>query len=664
MNNIFANRDISWLSFNGRVLNEASSPEVPLFEAVKFLSIYSSNLDEFYRVRMPVLQALKNISQDDGNGFEEDEHQNNLDLARATIEQQQDEFGRILTQIILPGLSNNGIQVIYNQDMPPEILEDINNYFYSQVLAFLHPVYLDKKAVFFLENSQLYFLVSLKSADDSEQLIVLNIPSNSLPRFLSLQSSGQQYIIFLDDIIRTNLHNLFKEQQINWCHSFKVTRTAELDLQDEYPGDLSEEIEAQLARRDHGLATRFLYEPDIPLRILVMLCRYFNISIQSMVPGGRYHNLKDMGSLPIKNPELSYKKWPGILHPVLKEDESLLDRIRVRDEVLHPPYQSYQTILRFFNEAANDPKTEAIYVTLYRVANDSRIVNALISAAKNGKDVQVVVELKARFDEANNIKWAKIMKAAGVKIYYSITSLKVHAKIALVKRKLDGRLHFSGLLATGNLNESTAAFYTDHILLTSNPDLLREVDLLFIFLFKREKPSLDTFIKFKHLLVAQFNLQERFLQLIDEEIALAKQGLPASITIKLNNLEEELMINKLYEASRAGVTVFLIIRGICRLIPGVKDLSETITVKRIVDRYLEHGRIFLFNNNGNPKVFMGSADWMDRNIYRRIEVCFPVYDEDIKNQIIQLLAIQQDDEPQQNIYRYLTGSAESGQVAR
>jgi polyphosphate kinase len=314
--------------------------------------------------------------------------------------------------------------------------------------------------------------------------------------------------------------------------------------------------------------------------------------------------------------------------------------------MLHPPYQSYDMVLRFFNEAAVDADVTEIYVTLYRIASDSRIGNALVSAAKNGKKVSVLVELKARFDEANNIRWAKKMKAAGVKIIYSAASLKVHAKIALVKRKKEKRISYAGLLATGNMNESTARFYTDHILFTAHPEILREMELLFIFLGARKKAGNPGLITFNQLLVAQFNLQQRFLQLIDREIDNAKQGKKAAITIKMNNLEEEVLISKLYEASQAGVKVRMIVRSICCLKPGVRGLSENITITRIVDRYLEHGRIFVFHNNGATELYMGSADWMNRNIYRRIEVCFPVYDEAIKKQVLHMVELQLQDNGQ------------------
>jgi len=323
------------------------------------------------------------------------------------------------------------------------------------------------------------------------------------------------------------------------------------------------------------------------------------------------------------------------------EDKShrLFSAIEVKDHVIHTPYQSYDTVLRFFNEAAIDRSVQEIYTTMYRVAKDSRIGHALISAAKNGKRVFVLVELKARFDEANNIRWAKKMKAAGVKIAYSTNKFKVHAKIALVKRD-NTAYPFLGLLATGNLNETTARFYTDHILLTAFQPMLEEMHTLFLLLQRQKKPKADDAIPFNHLLVAQFNLQSTFLNLIDREIAYAQNGLPASITIKVNNLEEEVLINKLYEASNAGVIIRLIVRSICRIVPGVAGLSENISVRRIVDRYLEHGRVFIFHNDGHEAVFLGSADWMNRNIYRRIEVCFPVYDEVAREELKHLIELQ------------------------
>lgn len=637
--NTMFDRDLSWISFNGRVLAEAKRTATPLLEKIKFLSIYSSNLDEFYRVRMPVLQALKKLSRKENNDIQQQD--NLLKKATETIYQQQELFGTILKSIILPQLKSQGIHFVYNEVIPEVLDDELSNYFLSNILAFLQPVEISNpKTEFFPNNNELYFLVNVE-AEGKMASYVVNIPSNELSRFYETNVDGQKYVLIIDDIIRRNLPLLFKSKQINGCYSFKITRNAEMELEDEYNVDIADLIEKQIQKRDLGLATRFLHEPNIPQSTLMLLVQQLNIGHANVVEGGRYHNLKDLGSFPIKDAKLSNEKWPKVVYPTFRKDITLHQQIVQQDLLVNPPYQSYDSVLRFFNEVATDELTTEIYTTLYRVANDSKIVNALISAAKNGKKVTVLVELKARFDEANNIKWAKKMKAAGVEIIYSVTALKVHAKVALVKRQQGIRIQYTGLFATGNFNETTANFYTDHILMTAHQDMLRELELLFLFLAKREKPLNPDLIKFNHLLVAQFNLQARFLTLIQREIEFANLGQAAAITIKLNNLEEAVMINKLYEAAGAGVKINLIIRGICRLVP-----RQNITIIRIVDRYLEHGRIFLFHNNGNEEMFLGSADWMSRNIYRRIEVCFPIFNTAIKTQLKEILSLQLKDNVQ------------------
>lgn len=640
-NNLFNDRDLSWLSFNGRVLAEAAQPSVPLLERIKFLSIFSSNLDEFYRVRMPVLAAFQKITSD-GDGADTA----NLQQARETILAQQQLFGKTLITQIIPELSENGIHLFYNEAIPDKYQALLTAYFYSDVLGFLQPVYVGLNDInFFPENNKLYFLVVIENGGKQETVIV-NIPSDKVPRFYTAELNGETAVFFLDDIMRLNLKLLFPGKIVKGCYSFKITRDAELDLKDEYTSDVAGQVEKQLNKRDQGLATRFLFEPGIPLYSLNLTTEQLGLANAVSVEGGRYHNLKDFADFPVKNSALSYDRWPAANCPDVPRDTTLLQYLDGRDVLLNVPYQSYHSILRFFNEAATHPDVEEVYITLYRVARESKIVNALISAAKNGKKVTVMIELKARFDEANNIKWARKMKDAGVRIIYSITALKVHAKVALVKRRDGDRIKYTGLLATGNFNESTASFYTDHILMTSNPALTREMELLLLFLAKRQKPSSPDLIPFGELLVSQFNLQRRFLELIDNEIANAQQGLPASITIKMNNLEEKVLISKLYDASRAGVKIQLIVRGICCIVPGVQGMSENIEVRRIVDRYLEHGRIFIFENRGDKQVYMGSADWMNRNIYRRIEVCFPLYDARIKAEILHLIDLQWQDNVQ------------------
>jgi polyphosphate kinase len=631
----FFDRDLSWLSFNERVLMEAEKETVPLLERLNFLSIFSSNLDEFYRVRMPALVALHKLYQKQkvGKGLA-DRHADVVSNAKETIYNHQNRFGKALDQII-PELQKNGIVLLYGNAIPPQIIPPVTHYFYTQVLAFLQPINLTNKANFFPENNKLYLAITGKGQQGTDELIILNIPTEHLSRFFNVEWEGKNYIIFLDDIIKAHL-SIIPDIHADGCYTFKVTRDAELNLNEEYGEDIAAKIEKQIEKRDYGLATRFLHEPGIPEKVLLEMISKLSLSEAVIMQGGRYHNLKDLSAISVTLPQHKYSKWPSVQHPDVISS-SLLDLAAKQDLLLHTPYHSYDAVLRFFNEAAIRADVAHIYLTMYRVASDSRIVNALLSAAHNGKKVTVLIELKARFDEANNLKWAKKLKKAGVQVLYTQEELKVHAKIALVKRKEGAETKYIGLLATGNLNESTARFYTDHILMTGHQGILQEVENLFASFEVKEKHHKQVF---KHLLVAQYNLQDRFLELIEREIAYARQGLSAGIIIKLNNLEERVLISKLYEASNAGVKVQLLVRSICCLMPGVIGMSENITIHRIVDRYLEHGRVYAFHNNGASEVFLGSADWMNRNIYRRIEVCFPLYEEKLKNEVLDLLDIQ------------------------
>ena len=630
----YFDRDLSWLSFNERVLQEAGNPAVPLAERIKFLSIFSSNLDEFYRVRMPVIMgAAANQATPPGT-------KTKLDQAGDMIFQQQEYFGQLLRQEIVPALKQQQIHVLYNNEIPSQIAAQVEAYFFSTIAAFLQMVALEQVGTgYFSENNKLYQVVLTRDSSGTEQTFLVTIPSDRISRFFTVSHGSIQYILFIDDIIRRMLPQIFAGVAIMGVYNIKITRDAELDLDEEIGQELSENIEDKIALRELGYATRFLYEPGIPLRLLYWLTDALQLTKANIVQGGKYHNLKDLADLPVNNPSLTYPRWPACVNGFM-EKASLFESILQQDRIVHTPYQSYDAVLRFFNEAAIDRGVEEIYVTMYRIASDSKIAHALITAARNGKKVVVFVELKARFDEANNIRWAKQMKAAGIKIIYSIPNLKVHAKVALVKKRINDRMVYLGLLSTGNLNETTAKFYTDHILLTANHDLLLELELLFIFLGQQRKPKNADELVFKHLLVAQFNLQPAFFELVDREITHAKEGRAAGLTIKLNNLEEQKMIDKLYEAASAGVKVRLIVRSICCLKPGQPGISENIVITRIVDRYLEHGRIFIFNNDGNEIIYLGSADWMNRNIYSRIEVCFPILDRGVKEEIKGIIGLQ------------------------
>lgn len=652
----FINRDLSWLSFNHRVLLEAADTSVPLYSRIQFLSIFSSNLDEFFRVRMPSIYVFTSINSKK-TGLRNEYPENLAHTVIEYLQGQLEEFGRIFTRQILPSLEDNNIHLYYGDNIRAEHKETIVDYFLSRVLSFLQPVILKKenRGSTFLENNYLYFIVDIEDPDNrgTHQYALLNIPSDQLPRFSDLPKlEDKHYLLFLDDVIRENLDEVFPGYKIHGAYSVKLTRDAELNIEDEFTGDIAEKIEKQLVKRDIGSSTRFLFERSMPKEIRDFLKNYFNLRNEEMVEGGRYHNLKDMGSLP--NPtgkSLTYDPWPSVPHPGFNTYRSIFRTIAGNELLLHLPYHSYNYILRFFNEAAIDPQVIEIYVTLYRVAANSHIVNALISAARNGKKVTVFVELKARFDEANNLKWSKKMKAAGVKIINSIPGLKVHAKIALVKRFEEGKMKHYSLLATGNFNETTGRFYTDHVFFTSKREFSDDLQQLFFYLQSRLQPSQFGKIGFKHLLVSQFNMIKRFRKMIDREIENANQGLPAHIIIKVNNLQERNMIEKLYEASGAGVKIELIVRSICSAAPGVEGQSENIVIRRIVDRYLEHARVFVFYNNGEPEFYMGSADWMSRNLYSRIEVIFPVYDEKLKKEINDILQLQLSDTKKAVLFR-------------
>ncbi|MBK8301517.1 MAG: polyphosphate kinase 1 [Chitinophagaceae bacterium] len=645
---VFLNRDLSWLSFNHRVLMEAADKTVPLYSRISFLSIFSSNLDEFFRVRMPSIFAFTSIEAKK-TSIREEYPKDLVQQVQTEVHRQLEEFGAVLKKQILPELAGNHIWLYYDDPIRAEHKETVREYFLSKVLSFLQPIILRKEnqSTVFLDNNALYFIVDMEAPDQPgvHLYAVLNIPSANLPRFSELPMLGDDhYILFLDDVIRENLQEVFPAFTVHGAWSIKLTRDAEMSIEDEFIGDIAEKIEKQLEKREVGHATRLLYDGTMPALVKDFVQKYLLLRDEEMAEGGRYHNLKDLGSLP--NPQkgkLTQSNWPSVAHSGFDNHRSIFQSITEQEKMLHLPYHSYNYILRFFNEAAIDPNVKEIYVTLYRVAADSHIVNALISAAKNGKKVTVFVELKARFDEANNLKWSKKMKAAGIKIINSIPGLKVHAKVALVKR-IEGKdwKNYS-FMATGNFNEATGRFYTDHVLFTSNKEFGIELEWLFDYLQSRKQPAEYMKIPFQHLLVSQFNIIKRFEKLIDREIKNAKKGRPAGIIIKLNNLQERAMIEKLYEASRAGVKVQLLVRSICSLAPGVTGQSENITVHRIVDRYLEHARVFVFHNNGEPQYFMGSADWMNRNLHSRIEVIFPVYDPAFGEELNHILQLQLND---------------------
>jgi polyphosphate kinase len=642
----FFDRDLSWLSFNYRVLLEGKNDEVPLYERISFLSIFSSNLDEFFRVRVASVRALGDLKKETIQKHLFFNPKQALENILEVVYHYQDEFGHTVRHSILPQLKAQGIHLYYRDDILPAHQEPVAYYFRTRVLTFLQPVIMKGRETksFFLENGALYFAIRLLEETNGESRVVyahINIPSGHLPRFIELPSlQGEHYYIFLDDCIRTNLSYIFPGYKVLDCFSIKLNRDADLAIDDEYSGNLVRKIKKQLPKRTQGAPTRFLYESGMPGEFRDFVRENFGLQEHDMIAGGRYHNLNDLKELPNPlSPQLKYTPLPPLPHPTLDGYTSIFEAIDAGDHMLHLPYHSYDNILRLFNEAAIDPNVTEIKVTLYRIASHSFIANALISAARNGKKVVVFVEVKARFDEDNNLRWAARMKTAGVHIIYSIPGLKVHAKVALIKRRTpEGKITRYGFFGTGNFNELTARIYTDHALLTSHKGLTKELNNVFSYLYKKKQP-----LPFNELLVSQFNLVDRFLYLLDREIEHARNGRAAHIIIKLNNLEEETMIRKLYEASQAGVKIDLIIRSICGLVPDLPGMSDNIRVIRLVDRFLEHARVFIFSNNNNEETFLASADWMNRNLHRRIEVGFPIYDPKLKAEIRQIIDFQLND---------------------
>ena len=638
------NRDISWLGFNVRVLQEASDPTVPLYERIKFLSIFSSNLDELFRVRYPYIVALGKLDTKIKKQARLELNEDIPAKIQTEINRQLEIYGQILKEEIIPQLKENNICFYYNSHIKEEHIREIKDIFLSQILSFIQPLYLDGKVKqqFIPENGKLYMIVSLKDTEPGTlKHAVVNIPSDKLQRFFILTPIDNcRYVIFIDDIIRSNLQSLFPGLEIQGIFNIKFNRNSELFLNDELSGNLLLKIEKQLHKRDLGAPSRFLYESTMPRNVQLLLASLFDLNFEEMFAGDRYHHLSDLSSFPRFNENLTYPNIKPLVLPELRDCADIFKVLNTKDILLHLPYQSYNPVLSFFNQAAVDTGVTDIYITLYRVATESHIVNALISAAKNGKRVIAFIELKARFDEANNIKWSKEMKNAGITIIYSIPNIKVHSKIAIIQKNTGSQVLSYALLSTGNFNEVTAQFYTDHVLMTTDPSIIKELLQLFKILQKNNTLGFRPKPVFDKLLISQFTMLAQFEKLIEKEIQKARSGQKALIRIKINNLEEVHLIELLYKASEAGVTVQLIVRSICCLVPGIKGISSNITVKRLVDRYLEHTRFFIFGADHDAEVIMGSADWMNRNIHHRIEVCVPITSNYCKKELIDYFNFQ------------------------
>jgi polyphosphate kinase len=629
------NREISWLHFNHRVLQEASDPSVPLLARLSFCGIFSSNLDEYFRVRVASLRTLLRLGQPDAEQMGTEPGRLLHDIHRLVLEQQET-YGGVIAEL-MDEFAREGIRRLDETEVSPEHHEFLRSYFDSAVAPHLEPIVLSEAgAPPFLDNRAIYLAVELWSAPGegswSPQYALIKVPEE-VPRFLRLPDADEHRYMFLDDAIRFNLPRVFPEHEVGRAYAVKLTRDADLNLDDEFEGSVADAIRESLGQRHLGAPSRFLYDMRAPYQLVHFLRQRLDLAEEDMVQGGRYHNLHEYPRF--DRDDLASPEWPAVPHPVLDRAPSVFEAVREGDQVLHMPYQSFDHVVEFLDEAARDPAVQEIWLTVYRVARDSSVLQALIRGAEAGKRVTVFMEVQARFDEESNLEWAKRLEAAGVRTLYSMRGLKVHAKIALVVRQEDEGLRRYAYVGTGNFNEKTAVIYADHGVLTCDERITADVEEVFRYL-AGEVAEPQT----KHLLVAPFSLRNGFNGLIEHEQSRAAAGEPSGMILKMNSLQDPDMISRLYQASRAGVPIDLIVRGICCLIPGVAGQSETVRVRSIVDRLLEHARIYLFHHDGEERMYLASADWMTRNLSRRVEVAIPIYDPEVKRQLRQCIDIQ------------------------
>ena len=679
MESRYFKRDISWLSFNYRVLLEAEDDTLPLYERINFISIYSSNLEEFYKIRVADHKAIASGAAHS----DEESVQSAMRLVaeiNEEVNRQLEDRIHIYERKILPALRQQHIIFYQSRNVEPFHQEFLRRFFHEEIFPYLSPVPVGKdKVVSFLRDNRLYLAVRLfpkrnelpreqgdeltrlqgsdlqtpchlvnsspcslgNSSTRSPEYFVMKLPYSKVPRFIELPKHGDNYyLMFIEDIIKANIDTIFPGYDVDSNYCIKISRDADILIDESAnTSEIIEQVKTKVKKRKIGAVCRFVYDRAMPDDFRDFLVDAFRINRQELVPGDKHLNMEDLRHLPNPNNAVRPIRKPQPMKlTCLDERESIFRYVEKKDLLLHYPYHSFEHFIHFLYEAVHDPAVREIMVTQYRVAENSAVINTLIAAAQNGKKVTVFVELKARFDEENNLATAEMMKAAGINILFSMPGLKVHAKVALVLRRdrQGHKLPSYAYISTGNFNEKTATLYADCGLFTCNPVLVNDLHNLFRTFQGKENPV------FHRLLVARFNLISELNRLIDHEIALAKSGKEGRIILKMNALQDPAMIERLYEASQAGVRIDLIVRGICCLIPGRK-YSRNIRVTRIVDTFLEHARVWYFGNGGKPKLFLGSPDWMRRNLYRRIEAVTPILDPDLKRQLSDMLAIQLSD---------------------
>jgi polyphosphate kinase len=636
--NIYINRELSWLQFNARVLQEAGDKDVPLIERLRFLGIFSNNLDEFFKVRYATVKRIYEAGKAGKSELGGIKAGDLLEEITKIVIDQQTESLKILDEID-EELKNENIYVINETEIDESQHEFIKNYFYQEISPALEVIMLNEDiALPELKDISAYLTVKMSSSKSKDQVALIEI-SSAMGRFVVLPSDGESnYLMMIDDILRYCLDDIFyifNYDSIS-AHMIKITRDGELDFDSDLSKSFIDKLSESVKDRQSGDPVRFIYDKSIDDKTLNFLLDRMSIyKKESIIPGGRYHNRRDYMSFPsLGRTDLLYNKIKPLPVQGLNLEDSIFKTIATKDYLVYTPYHTFSYIVKFLREAALDPKVKTIKITIYRLAQISHVASSLINAAKNGKKVTVSIELRARFDEEANINYAEQMQDAGVNMLFGVTGLKMHCKICVIERKENDKLVRYGFISTGNFNESTAKVYTDFTLLTANSKILKDVNKVFDFFEVNYKVN-----RYKHIITSPHYTKSKLFSLIDNEIESAENGKNAYIKLKMNSISSYKMIDKLYEASRAGVKIQMIVRGLCCIVPGVKGMSENIEIISIIDKFLEHTRLYIFSNNDEPKMYISSADWMTRNIDTRVEVSCPIYDNDIKKELLDLYDI-------------------------
>lgn len=644
MSELYVNREISWLKFNARVLQEVKDPNVPLLEKLRFLGIYSNNLDEFYSVRYSaLLRSIQLKSRGYRNIIADQTDEDLIEEINNVVALQRAEYDSLYDQILLE-LEESNIYFIDDKNVPEEYIPYVKNYFTSELSHSIGVYILDRNLKTpAIRDGAFYLAVKFNDRNKSKYALI-DVPTHIFPRFVLLPKiDDRQYVMYLEDIVRYHLDEIFKVFQFDHIetHSIKITRDSELDMDTDLENSLLEKVAKSLEGRRKGEPVRIVYDRELAKDTLEFLMHKLNIDdYDSINAGGKYHNKRDLMKFPnMGRSDLEYENITPIVQHSFQKYRTYFEAISAEDHMIVTPYHDYSVFLKFLREAAIDPHVNKIKITIYRVASESQVMSALINAARNGKEVTAVLELRARFDEANNVKWSKRLQDAGVNVIFGVPGLKVHSKIGFIERKAKGGLASQyAFISTGNFHSGTAKVYTDYTLFTSNSEITGEIEQVFRFLNANYLTQ-----NYKHLLVSPMQTRKKLVKFIKKEIKNHRKGLPSGINLKLNSLSDKEIIDMLYNASQEGVKVRLVVRGIHSLIPGIPGVSENISSISVIDKFLEHPRVYWFKNGGDDRVFISSADMMERNLDARVEIACPIYDEELRKLVIDTFEISFND---------------------